>query len=48
MGESEYGEKADMRLLFGDASNGDLTAAIIVLRRGERGEEIRYLTRRRS
>ena len=44
MGESEYGEKADMRLLFGDGSIGDLTVAIIVLLRTTRGnEEIKLL-----
>lgn len=29
-GESEYGEKADMRLLFGDGINGDFKAIIMM------------------
>ena len=34
VGDSEYGEKADMRwLLFGDGINGDLTAAMIAIAR---------------
>lgn len=35
-GESVYGEKADIRLLFGDGINGDFNAIIMLNQRGSR------------
>lgn len=35
-GESVYGEKADIKLLFGDGSNGDFNAIIMLNQRGSR------------
>ena len=32
VGESEYGEKADMRLWSGEGSNGDFNAIIVTRR----------------
>lgn len=36
VGESVYGEKADIRLLFGDGINGDFKAIIMLNQRGSR------------
>ena len=36
VGESVYGEKADIRLLFGDGNNGDFNAIIMLNQRGSR------------
>lgn len=36
VGESVYGEKADIRLLFGDGINGDFNAIIMMNQHGSR------------